>query len=190
MARFCMILSLSLLVLSCNPYFYGDYFPLEEGRWWRYEKGGINLNIEVLSGEDSLFTLIFGDELREFIKTQDEILEVKRVRFFYEGDVYDGGECILTFLRLPLLDGDRWEQRFSKNVGYPSIGFSIHRECKVDWVGDFEGYSDVYLFIIVEKDSFPSSMHERHDTLYLAPGIGIICFNGWRLVEWGNSLSQ
>ncbi len=180
------ILWLSLLVLSCNKAFYGDYFPLKEGKWWKYEKKGSVLRIEVWSEQDSIYQVLFGDEFREFVKLRDAVLEKKEIRFFHEGDVYNAGTCTFTFLRLPLMDEDRWKEEISLNVGYPPVPFTLERESQILWVGEFNGYNDVYMLVITERESLPSSTEERHDTLYLAPDVGIVEFNGWGLTEWGD----
>ncbi len=123
------------LVSGCNnPYsirMSSDYFPLEVGNKWIFQVEGQAQSqavIEVISFDTVYLVREEGSEI--FMERKEgEVNIIEELFTTYLGDIVTFGKVRETYLRLPFIENDNWEIKFSLSTVY--IGDTIHKNLNI-----------------------------------------------------------
>jgi hypothetical protein len=123
------------LVSGCNnPYsirMSSDYFPLEVGNKWIFQVEGQPQSqsvIEVISFDTVYLVREEGSEI--FMEHKEgEVNIIEELFTTHLGDIVTFGKVRETYLRLPFIENDNWEIKFSLSTVY--IGDTIHKNLHI-----------------------------------------------------------
>jgi len=123
------------LALGCNnPYsirMSSDYFPLQVGNKWIYKVDGQAQSraiIEVISFDTVYSVREAGSEIL-FERKEGEVNKIEELITTYLGDIITFGKVRETYLRLPFIENDHWEIKFSLSTVY--IGDTIDKNLHI-----------------------------------------------------------
>jgi hypothetical protein len=108
-----------------------DYFPLQVGNKWIFKVEGQPQSravIEVISFDTVYLVREAGREI--FIERKEgEVNLIEELITTYLGDIITFGKVRETYLRLPFIEDDYWEIKFSLSTVY--IGDTIHKNLHI-----------------------------------------------------------
>jgi hypothetical protein len=190
----CFMIAVVLLLTFCDNRIIeratSDYFPYEEGNWWRYYGGGDTVLVEVESPDTLLQTEVipvsFGGNIKYYVKDNRALSEYVKIIYNFSGDDYTIIENFITRIELPLVYGNIYQDSLIDSLNifgqwvtakYYTSG-AVSAETYTDSL--YEG--DVYLVKFVKISQLISNDTTIIDTTaieeYYAPDIGLVHFHG------------
>lgn len=184
---------LILIFIACNNIVErssSDYFPMNEGNWWRYANTDIYepaiIEVTVEAPESLLlqecYPFNFSGTFHYFLKDNEGIKEYIKITQNYGGEEYTILEGFIKRLELPLVKGNQYADSLIDSLDF----FGSWVKCCYiinELVSDYEEdklYGDVYKVVITTQKSIitPDSSITINEYLeeYYAPNIGMIRF--------------
>lgn len=113
----CLIIAGVFLLLSCDNHIIEratiNYFPYEEGNWWRYRGDSDTLLVEVEPPDTLLQTEVipvsFGGNIKYFVEDDRALSEYVKIIYNFSGDDYTIIENFITRIELPLVYGNVYQ---------------------------------------------------------------------------------
>jgi hypothetical protein len=188
----CLVTAGVLLLTSCDNRIIeratSDYFPYEEGNWWRYLSNGDTVLVEVEPPDTLLQTEVipvsFGGNITYFVKDDKALSEYVKIIYNFSGDDYTIIENFITRIGLPLIYDNVYQDSLIDSLNifgqwvtakYYTSG-TVSAQTYTDSL--YEG--DVYLVERVTISQLISYDTTLTDTIaaeeYYAPDIGLIHF--------------
>ena len=175
-----------------------DYFPLEEGSWWRYTSETDTVYVEVEPADTILqtecFPTAYNGAIRYLSKSDNGIHQYIKKTYNYAGNDHTVVEAFVIRIELPLIKGNSYQYRVADSI-YVSgqlikASYDIHG-IVLDHAYE-SPYGDVYEVQLTTVDSLTTpdtSLVAATDvTEYYAPGVGMLRFldgtSEYRLIEY------
>ncbi len=137
MVRWMWILSILALVSGCSnpisPIIGSDYFPLQDGEEWIYQRGTDEMVFSITSNSEGSFTLL-DEGIERNLKKDKGILKEK----CEESLVINGEKIVLdtlweNVLKFPLITGQKWADTYNLEKIYngDTLRKQVVRSCSI-----------------------------------------------------------
>lgn len=178
-----------LLFLSCDNIIEksaSDYFPYEEGNWWRYFGDSETLFVEVEPLDTLLqtecFPVTYGGVVKYLVKNERAIDEYVKILYDFSGDDYTIIEDFITRIELPLVYGNTYQDSLidSLNIFGQWVKAKYHISGVVSeyeyndsvYTGDVYKIELVTVYHLISQDT--TIIDTTNVEEYYAPDIGMV----------------
>ncbi|UCG92369.1 MAG: hypothetical protein JSV97_01260 [candidate division WOR-3 bacterium] len=183
---------IALLLLSCENHIIqrasSDYFPLDEGNWWRYTSANDTLFIEVEPLDTILNVECFPISADGYVtyRTKDDngISDYINIVYNFSGETYTIIEDFIMRIELPLLDGNTFNDSLVDSLELS--GEWVKAAYHVSGVVSVDEYSsglydgDVYRVEISVRETLmaidTTIINDTYVEELYAPDIGVVQF--------------
>jgi hypothetical protein len=188
----CLLAVGVLLLTSCDRIIEratSDYFPYEEGNWWRYRGNDDTVFVEVEPSDTLLQTEVipvsFSGDIKYFVKDDEALSEYVKIIYNFSGDDYTIIENFIPRVELPLVSGNVYQDSLVDSLDifgqWVTAKYYMSGSVSAQTYTDSLYEGDVYLVERVTISQLISNDTTIIDTItveeYYAPDIGLVRFH-------------
>jgi hypothetical protein len=175
-----------------------DYFPLEEGFWWRYASETDTVYVEVEPADTILqtecFPTTYNGAVRYLSKSDNGIHHYIKRTYNYTGTDHTIMEAFVIRIELPLIKGNSYQYRLADSIYVADQLIKASHDVHgivLDHTYESQ-YGDIYEVQLTTVDSLTTPdtlLIDATDVIeYYAPGVGMVRFldgtSEYHLIEY------
>lgn len=174
----------------------GDYFPIPDtGSYWKYVNSNTGDTISISIEENEVYyegryatAFNWNNNILYFWKDEGNVKKFLIKEKYFTGNIWRVEERWAALIKLPLINGDKWEDNYSNTINILGDPFIINSKLKVsiDFIDKVSlsigNYSECYKINYIRETYEYSNIIGDTNYIetwnyYLAPGIGILKFS-------------